>query len=102
MTLEFAPEARAEAAAAASYYEEIESGLGTRFILEVERIVQAVLAQPTLWRRRSGGYRRTNLTGFPYYMAYVERGERIIVVALGHGARLPGYFRERLRERPDC
>ena len=100
MTLEFLPAAGQEAAEATAYYEQIEPGLGVRFREEVESVATAVLLHPLLWRERRGGYRRVNLPGFPFYLAYVLRGERVRVVAVGHGARRPDYFRTRLRRPP--
>lgn len=74
--------------------------MGVRFREEIESVAAAILLHPLLWRQRRGGYRRVNLPGFPFYVAYVLRGERVRVVAIGHGARLPGYFRQRLRQPP--
>ena len=100
MTLEFLPEAVQEAAEATAYYEQAEPGLGVRFREEVESVTAAILSHPLLWRQRPGGYRRVNLAGFPFYGAYDLRGERVRVVAVGHGAQQPGYFRQRLRHPP--
>ena len=58
------------------------------------------LPELLLWRQRRGGYRRVNLPGFPFYVAYVLRGNRVRVVAIGHGARQSGYFGGRLRQPP--
>ena len=101
MTLEFLAEVRVEAAGAVAYYEQSEAGLGERFGSEVEDTARAILAQPLVWRLRRGGYRRANLMNFPYYLAYVLREDKIFVVALAHGARMPGYFRERLSQPPN-
>ena len=100
MTLEFLPAAEQELAEATSYYEEAESGLGVRFREDVESAVAAILLHPLLWRLRRGIYRRVNLPGFPYFIAYVLRGQSVRIVAVGHCARRPGYFRSRLRQPP--
>ena len=100
MTLEFLPEAAQEAAEAVAYYEEAEPNLGVRFRQELESVATAILLHPLLWRERPGGYRRVNLPGFPFYVAYILREERVRVVAIGHGARRPGYFGQRLRQSP--
>ena len=97
MTLEFLPQAEEEAAEATAYYEQVDPGLGVCFREEIESTAAAILLHPLLWRQRPGGYRRVNLPGFPFYVAYVLRGERVRIIAIGHGARLPGYFRQRLR-----
>lgn len=46
----------------------------------------AILSHPLLWRQRPGAYRRVNLPGFPFYVAYILRGQRVRVIAVGHGA----------------
>jgi plasmid stabilization system protein ParE len=95
--LEFLPEAGADAEEATRYYELRVPGLGARFRTEVESVCAAVVRQPLLWSERKGGYRRVNIPGFPYYVAYFIRGERIIVAAVGHAARHPDYWKRRVR-----
>ena len=65
MKYEFLPEARAELLDAATYYESKEIGLGVRYRNEVAHVIGCVVADPTLWRERSGGYRRVNCPIFP-------------------------------------
>jgi hypothetical protein len=38
-----------------------------------------------------------NCPVFPYYIAYVIRGDRIVIMAVGHGHRRPVYWSRRLR-----
>lgn len=93
--LEFLPEAALEVEEATRYYEERVPGLGVRFRLELMSVCAAVARQPLLWRERSGGFRRVNLRGFPFYVAYFIRGERILVAAVGHASRHPNYWKQR-------
>lgn len=93
--LEFLPEAKSDAEEATRYYERCVPGLGARFRAEVESVCSAIVRQPLLWHERNGGYRRVNIPGFPYYIAYVIRGERILIVAVGHGSRRPMYWKRR-------
>lgn len=95
MTLEFLPEAVDELEVATAYYETCVSGLGVRFRKEIERGCQMIMRQPLGWRERRGGFRRFNLTGFPYYLAYFLRGERLVVAALAHASRHPDYWKKR-------
>ena len=81
--LEFLPEAKLEAEDA------------TIFRGEVESVCAAIARQPLLWRERIGGFRRVNLPGFPYYVAYLIRGDRILVAAIGHSSRHPNYWKRR-------
>lgn len=95
MKHEFLAEARDEFWEAALHYETKEPGLGVRFCEEVERVVEHIAADPYLWRERSGGYRRVNCPVFPYYIAYFIRADKIIIAAVAHGHREPGYWRTR-------
>lgn len=94
--LEFLPEASAEADCATGDYEAKVPGLGVRFREEVESACTAIVQHPLLWRERQGGYRRVNLPGFPYYIAFVLREERVLVTAVAHGSRHPDYWKSRM------
>lgn len=93
--LEFLPEAALEVEEATRYYEQCVPGLGARFRLELMSVCMAVERRPLLWRERSGGFRRVNLPGFPFYVAYFVRGERILIAAIGHASRHPNYWKQR-------
>lgn len=95
MRVEFLPEARIDVEDSIRYYERCVPGLGVRFREEIENACAAIVRHPLLWRERLGGYRRVNIPGFPYYIAFFIRGERCIVAAIGHAARHPGYWTER-------
>ena len=96
MVMEFLPEATEEAAEAVSSYEASEPGLGVRFRAELESASAAIVQQPLLWRERHGLYRRANLPGFPYYVAHCVRGQRLLIAAVAHTSRPPGYWKKRL------
>ncbi len=98
MICEFLTEARDELGEAALFYESKEIGLGVRFRNEVEKVVRQIISDPYLWRERDGGYRRVNFPVFLYHLAYVIRGEKIVLVAVAHGHRKPGYWSSRLND----
>jgi hypothetical protein len=60
-------------------------------------VVERITEDPFLWRERPEGYRRVNCPVFPYHVAYFIRGETIVIAAVAHGHRRPGYWRERKR-----
>ena len=95
MIVEFLEEADLELVEAALWYESKQSGLGHRFKTEVESVLLNVAANPLLQRERDGGYRRINCPVFPYYLPYFIRCDRIIVVAVAHEHRKPGYWTQR-------
>jgi toxin ParE1/3/4 len=95
MTYRLIREASEEISEAISYYETQEAGLGGKLRDEVEALIDKIVASPLLWRERQPGYRRANCKIFPYYVIYCIRGDVIFIVAIGHGARRPGYWRQR-------
>ncbi len=99
MNYEFLPEARDEFWEAALYYESKEEGLGVRFRGEVAHVIERILADPNLWRERAGAYRRVNCPVFPYYVAYFIRRETILIAAVAHGHRKPGYWKKRMSRK---
>ncbi len=97
MKIDFLPETRRELFEAAEQYETKEPELGVRLRNEVSHVLERILSDPLLWRERQGGYRRVNCPVFPYYVAYVLRGETILIVAIAHGHRKPEFWRDRLK-----
>src|SRR5947207_14353311 len=91
MTAVILAEAEREFAESAAYYEAKEAGLGWRSRTEVDDAVRWIESNPELPRLRPKGYRRRNLQAFPHYIAYVIRGETILIVAIAHGHRRPEF-----------
>lgn len=89
------PPAADEFEAAARHYEQKQIGLGKRFRDEVHRNIQWITRNPNVPRERPGGYRRVNLTIFPYYIAYMQMGETAWILAVAHSHREPDYWIER-------
>ncbi len=92
MTVEFLEEAEKEFLEAVIWYESKEIGLGTHFRNEIARVINRIAEDPLLWRERSGGYRRVNCPVFPYYIPYFIREDKIIIAAIAHDRRKPGYW----------
>lgn len=89
-------EARADLFESADYYESREVGLGLRFREEIATVLQSASVLPLLWRERPEGFRRINCPVFTHYVAYVIRGNALVVVAVVHGHREPEFWQERL------
>lgn len=96
MVLEFAREAFAELECITGDYEAKSPGLGVRFRMDLERACEGITHYPFLWKERAGGWRRVNLPGFPYYLAYAIEDELILILAVAHAARHPDYWKQRI------
>ena len=98
MTIRFVEEAQSEFLDAISSYEEARAGLGARFKGEASRCISSIASRPDIHRLRPEGYRRVNLRGFPYYVAYIVRAETLWVLTVAHAARKPLYWVSRRGE----
>jgi plasmid stabilization system protein ParE len=96
MNYAFLPEARAEFEQAVAYYDQCGLGLGDEFTDEVEAAVRRVLNQPDAWSAYHHGTRRCLTRRFPYGVIYQIRPGLILIVAVAHLRREPGYWIERL------
>ncbi len=96
LVLEFLPEAQAEAECVTGDYEVRVPGLGVRFREGIESVCAAVIQHPFLWRERPGGYRRVNLPGFPFYIAFILREEHVLIIAIAHCSRHSDYWKSRM------
>lgn len=98
MKVEITEEAKQDLFDALEYYEFEQAGLGVRLRDEFAKVSVSIGTNPLLWRERPEGYRRVNLPVFPYYIAFVIRKDSVVIVALAHGSRKPGYWHDRIKE----
>lgn len=93
----FHHEAEEEYADAAEYYAGIEPELGGRFYDEIERLIRDVRQNPERFRLFDAPIRRHFSDVFPYAVLYVDQPERVLIIAVMHMKRRPGYWRPRLK-----
>jgi len=93
---EYHPEAIAEATEAYNWYAERDETAAERFWQELGRARQWVTEEPDSWSPYLHSTRCFLLDRYPYGLVYVERGEKIIGIAVAHLKRRPGYWRKRL------
>lgn len=91
----FHPDASAELEDAALFYEAQVPGLGKSFAVEIERTIAIVREYPEAGSPIGPGRRRVLVARFPYSIVYCESLERIVIVAVAHQRRRPGYWRQR-------
>ena len=91
-----------------AWYEARANNLGTEFVGEVDRAIQAVRESPTIWpfRDERHAIRRYLVHRFPYGLIYRVQNDIIQVNAVMHLRRHPDYWRTRIghwdRESPDA
>ena len=95
----FAPSARREFLAEIIYYNQEQAGLGARFTAAVEEAAARALAFPRAGSPAAANTRRVFLQGFPFSIVYREVPTGIVIFAVAHQSRRPGYWESRVQDR---
>ena len=98
MRCEFHPEALAEFKEAAVFYFGRQPGLDQRFIDCVQRTVARIASTPESCPVFEGDVRRCLTRVFPYGILFTIERDYLLVVAVMHCSREPGYWRKRLSQ----
>jgi toxin ParE1/3/4 len=85
---------------AADWYEAQRATLGLVFLREVARAFEVIAENPQMWAVWPGWssrprVRRFVLQRFPFAIAYIVQRQRVLILAVAHGRRRPGYWRVR-------
>lgn len=92
------PEAQRELDEGIAWYEADYPGRGRRFFDAVQATAKRVLAAPNtfpLWRRRRD-IRFAVVPRFPYTLIFRGEGEAVVIYAVAHNKRRPGYWQKRI------
>jgi len=91
----FHSDAADELEEATVFYESRVAGLGKSFLAEVQRTVSLIERYPDAGAVISRNLRRVRLDRFPYSVVYRRTADAIVIIALAHQRRRPGYWRGR-------
>jgi len=87
---------REEFSAAVRWYEEQRLGLGGEFFDAVVSATSLIQAQPEIGTpSQDGRTRRVLVQRFPYQIVYRPSQDEIVIIAIAHLKRRPGYWRKR-------
>jgi len=89
------PEAEREYLEALAWYRDRSVVVASDFELAVSKAVHAIEAAPQRWPSYFGEFRRYTLHRFPFSIVYQEMLSEVVVFAVAHGRRRPGYWRKR-------
>jgi hypothetical protein len=98
VTYSFLEPARDELAEVIAHYEGQRPGLGEEFAQEVENTIRRILNLPGAWTQLAPNIRRCRTNRFPYGLVFTVRGEEVLIIAVMHLHRKPGYWKDRLPE----
>ena len=96
MRYEFHPEALEEYNEAGFHYSRKEPGLDLRFIIAVESAIEGILQDPERYRRFDEDVRRCLTRIFPYAIFYTIEDDYVLIVAVAHCSKEPGYWKHRV------
>ena len=98
MVVKFLETAQIELDESVEYYNREVSGLGMKFLEEVLRSLDVIVSYPDAWPRISERARRCKINRFPFGIIYQNRCNEILIVAIAHFHRKPGYWNESVNE----
>lgn len=80
---------------AARFYESLKKDPGFEFLREVERTIASILAHPQSGPTISPSIRRRIAHRFPFGVLYAIHSDKVVIVAVAHLKRRPGYWKAR-------
>ena len=95
MIFQYHPEAARELTSSIEYYEEKSEGLGADFLDEIEEAIAQALTHPKSGSLLTDQDRRILLDRFPYEIIYMVNDDVILINAVKHLRRKPGYWKSR-------
>jgi plasmid stabilization system protein ParE len=96
MDIRFFDIAQRELDEAVEYYNTESPGLGEQFLLEVLRTLERIRQYPEAWHPFTQNTRRCQTRRFPYGIVYQIVESELLVIAIAHLHREPGYWRDRI------
>lgn len=93
--LRFHPGAEEEYLATLSWYRERSFSAATNFENNFIRAVERIIESPERWPIYFQNFRKYTLQQFPFSIVYQSAASEVVVFAIAHGSRKPGYWRTR-------
>lgn len=94
--VEFDAAARREFDEAFDWYAERSVGAAIGFASEVDAVVESIAAAPERFAHTYAGCQYARLHRYPYCVVYNHSHVGLVVIAIAHAKRRPGYWRNRL------
>jgi plasmid stabilization system protein ParE len=96
MSVRLLESAQAELDDAIAWYASQAPGLGDAFLIETLKPLKLIEQYPKAWHPLTQQVRRCRLRRFPYSVVYAQEGSDLLVLAVAHQHRKPGYWGARL------
>lgn len=90
------PAALQEAEAATEWYGKRSERAAEMFLDDLDRAIERISDNPEQYPLHELGTRRITLRRFPYLIIFREASAGLEIIAVAHGRRRPGYWRDRV------
>ena len=92
----FAEAAKLELIQEVEFYENIEAGLGARFLASIREVVSRAILYPLTGSPYRKNTRRLLVKDFPFAVIYRSHTDGVVIFAVAHLSKRPGYGRSRI------
>ena len=96
MSVRLLESAQVELDDAIAWYASQAPGLGDAFLIETLKTLKLIEQYPKAWHPLTQQVRRCRLRRFPYSVIYAQEDSDLLVLAVAHQHRKPGYWRARM------
>lgn len=96
MKFRFHPEALQEYEDSALYYYSVSPLVAGRFVVEIEKAIRRMRRHPTAWAMVDEDVRRCLVKRFPFGIYFTIESDHLLIVAVMHLSRRPGYWKGRV------
>jgi len=98
MKIRYLPDAHGELLENVAYYHERNPVAAKHFAEAIRQEERHLIVQPWSAAKTMGEPRSWRIPRFPYSLIYRIVGQEVLIIALAHHSRRPGYWKDRLRE----
>ena len=97
-TVEFHPGAQTDYDESLDWYAARSRQAATLFATAVDESLGRIQHNPTLFRALDSQHRECLLKRFPFRIIFRIMGDRVVVIAVAHAKRRPGYWQDRVHD----
>jgi plasmid stabilization system protein ParE len=94
--LRFHPQAEQEYLTSLAWYRERSLIAATNFESAFDRAITRISEAPQRWPIYIADFRKYTLRQYPFNIVYQDFPSQIVIFAVAHGRRRPGYWRDRV------
>ena len=95
MVVDFHPEATTELAESADWYTEHSGVAAQDFLVAVDLVISSIVDDPARFAKIDEVHRSCSVARFPFQIVFRHDELRVVIVAVAHAKRRPGYWRSR-------